>query len=294
MPPFLLRCLYILPLLGLWACVTDDVDPVAQATIQNAIDIKAYIKTRADSSSFISSNSGLYYSIPTRIAGSKSPAVLDEVGYLRLVYNLKGTLLDSTYATKPAYAPFGIGYISPYGLDEALAYMRVGEKATVLLPSALAYGSASLTGLPAYSAVRFDIKLVSSRTESQQISNYIATKKLTVTDSSSTGLKIIKTTPNPMSNAVVTGQSVKVNYSGSLLNSTSPFDSGTFTIILGTTSVIAGFEEGVRKLKVGEKATILIPSAIGYGSKGTVNSSNQYVVPPYTPMVFTIEIVSAQ
>jgi FKBP-type peptidyl-prolyl cis-trans isomerase len=291
MSSFLLRFGLALPLLGLWACSSTTPDPVSTAGADNAVAIKTYLSTRPALAGIKTSNSGLYYLIRTPIPTAKSPGLGEEVSFNFKSYNLQDVLVDST--TVPVYYPFGLSLLL-FGLEEGLSYMHEGEKATLIMPSELAYGSRASTNLPAYSPVRFEVTLLRSLTEGQQITRYLRDNKLTLTDSTATGLRIIKTLSNPAGNAVVTGQTVNVRYSGTLLRDPKVFDSGTFTLVLGTTSVIAGFEEAVRKLRVGEKATVIIPSAIGYGTKGSVNGNNQYVVTPYAPMVFTLEVVSAQ
>jgi FKBP-type peptidyl-prolyl cis-trans isomerase len=64
------------------------------------------------------------------------------------------------------------------------------------------------------------------------------------------------------------------------------FDSGTFTFVAGTGGVIAGFDEGILKMRVGEKAALIIPSKIGYGANG-----NPPTIPPNSPLYFEIEVV---
>jgi FKBP-type peptidyl-prolyl cis-trans isomerase len=64
------------------------------------------------------------------------------------------------------------------------------------------------------------------------------------------------------------------------------FDSGSFSVVIGSNSTIAGFSEGISKLKKGEKAKIILPSTIGYGSKGSGS------IPPFTPLIFDIEILT--
>ncbi|EIM73717.1 FKBP-type peptidylprolyl isomerase [Nitritalea halalkaliphila LW7] len=55
---------------------------------------------------------------------------------------------------------------------------------------------------------------------------------------------------------------------------------------LGINRLIPGFEWGVEQMRVGDKAFVLIPSIFGYGRSG------QGSIPPNTPLVFEIEMVS--
>ena len=91
--------------------------------------------------------------------------------------------------------------------------------------------------------------------------------------------------PQPM-------QNVTVHYTGKLLDGT-VFDSSVkrgepITFMLGARQVIPGWEVAISKMHVGEKATVLIPSDFAYGERGT------YGIPPFSPLVFDIEILSVK
>ena len=49
--------------------------------------------------------------------------------------------------------------------------------------------------------------------------------------------------------------------------------------------MIPGFIEGIEKLKFGEKATIFIPSNLGYGAQGVGP------IPPNANIIFEIELL---
>jgi FKBP-type peptidyl-prolyl cis-trans isomerase len=125
-------------------------------------------------------------------------------------------------------------------------------------------------------------------TEEEQIESYIKNKKLTVTEKTTSGLRYILTKPNASGASLKTGQLVTVKYAGRLLSDKS-FDSGTFSFNLGIGQVVAGFDEGIAKMKVGESATLIFPSSLGYGSRGAGSA-----IPGYSPLVFEIEVVSAK
>ena len=79
---------------------------------------------------------------------------------------------------------------------------------------------------------------------------------------------------------------VVVNYTGTLENG-SIFDSSLkpgrdpFTFTLGVGSVIKGWDQGVKGMKVGGKRKLVIPPELGYGDKGAGN-----VIPPNTTLYF--------
>lgn len=84
-------------------------------------------------------------------------------------------------------------------------------------------------------------------------------------------------------------QTVKVHYTGKLLDGTkfdSSIDRGEpIEVTLGAGQVIPGWEAALSNMSVGEKATVIIPSAMAYGERGTQG------IPPFSPLVFDMEVV---
>ena len=62
-----------------------------------------------------------------------------------------------------------------------------------------------------------------------------------------------------------------------------------FSFKLGVGQVIAGWDQGVVGMKVGGKRTLIIPSALGYGSTGAGSA-----IPPNAALVFEVELLSVQ
>lgn len=204
-------------------------------------------------------------------------------------------LVDSAFAVTPTFIPLFAGALKA-GLEEGLRRMREGEKATLLMPSILAFGdvvSADKT-VPPNSPVRFDVTLRRVRTEAQQINEYIAANKLVVTETTTSGLRFIKTKANPAGDSIVNGKTITLNIAGKLLRATAGFVGGSETKMAGTTKYIAGIEEGLAKLRAGEKATIIFPSSLGYESVGLSSQDKKYVVPPYSPLRYDLEVVSVK
>jgi FKBP-type peptidyl-prolyl cis-trans isomerase len=56
---------------------------------------------------------------------------------------------------------------------------------------------------------------------------------------------------------------------------------------LGAGKVIKGWDEGIAKLRVGDKAMLIIPPQLGYGAKGAGNGE----IPPNATLIFIVELV---
>ena len=103
----------------------------------------------------------------------------------------------------------------------------------------------------------------------------------------------------------VAGDTVQVNYTGSLaatgdvfdtsikeiaeqnniFNPMRPYEPAKFAI--GVRQVIPGWDEGLLLLPKGTKAKLIIPSELGYGERG----DGRGVIPPFAPLVFDIELI---
>jgi FKBP-type peptidyl-prolyl cis-trans isomerase len=89
------------------------------------------------------------------------------------------------------------------------------------------------------------------------------------------------------------GRTVSVHYSGSLENG-QVFDSSykrkqPIDFPLGQGHVIEGWDEGIALLQVGDKARFVIPSHLGYGSRGAGG-----VIPPDATLIFDVELMDVK
>ena len=91
---------------------------------------------------------------------------------------------------------------------------------------------------------------------------------------------------------VAVGRQVSIHYTGRLLDGTQ-FDSSVggdpLSYVVGQMSLIRGWEEGVMGQPEGTQLQLIIPSAMAYGSQGAGQ-----MIPPYSPLVFDLEIVSVK
>src|SRR3954470_14279730 len=94
------------------------------------------------------------------------------------------------------------------------------------------------------------------------------------------------------------GNTLTVNYTGWLFDPSKPdnkglqFDSSVggdpFLFILGTQSVISGWDKGLVGMKVGGIRRLVIPPSLAYGS------IRNHSIPAYSTLVFEIELVAVQ
>lgn len=139
--------------------------------------------------------------------------------------------------------------------------------------------------------------------EAGKINNYIQAKSLKP-EATASGLKYVITKQGSGQKANP-GDTVQVNYTGMFVTgSNKVFDtsypdvakkSGTYNpmrpyapikVAVGGMGSIAGFDEALRMLPKGSKATVILPSNLAYGEQG-----NQ-AIPPFTPLIFDLEIMN--
>jgi len=137
--------------------------------------------------------------------------------------------------------------------------------------------------------------------EPAKIKQYIDSKKLNVNKTDS-GLYYIINQKGSGPNIAV-GDTAVINYTGSLLSG-KVFDSSIkevavkaklgslgqrqfvpIHIVVGMRRVIQGWDEGLLLLNKGAKATLIIPSKLGYGPQGAGP------IAPFTPIAFDVEVV---
>ena len=83
-----------------------------------------------------------------------------------------------------------------------------------------------------------------------------------------------------------------MHYTGTLAADGSQFDSSRdrgspFKFTLGVGQVIQGWDKGVAKMSLGERANLHIPSELGYGAQGAGGA-----IPPNADLVFDVQLLA--
>ncbi|GGH17875.1 FKBP-type peptidyl-prolyl cis-trans isomerase [Mucilaginibacter phyllosphaerae] len=144
---------------------------------------------------------------------------------------------------------------------------------------------------------------VIKKQEPAKIKKFIEDKKL-ATKTTASGLQYVITKPGAGANATV-GDTAVVNYIGKTLNdklfdtsikeeamkSTKDFDPRRryepIKVVVGQGAVIKGWDEGLQLLNKGAKATLVIPSNLGWGEQGAPPK-----IGSFAPVTFDVEMVN--
>ena len=222
-------------------------------------------------------------------------------------------LYNSVQAGRPGETEKGKPFDTE-GFTEGLNTMKTGDEITIIVPSKLAFKDQGRQGMiEPYSTLIYWIKLNSFQSKAQHekelakkkaeaekeemslmskeketIANYLKANNITVAPTES-GLYYIETGAGT-GEQPVDGDKVKVHYHGTLLDGTK-FDSSydrdaPYEFTLGKGQVIKGWDLGIAMMKVGGKATLIVPSDIAYGARARGG-----VIHAYAPLKFDVELI---
>ena len=290
---------------------------------EERIRIEAYLKLSP--LQYEKQQSGIYYCNLDAGAGSK-PVNGDFVLFSYVGRLLNGKIFDTNYKdTAVAYEMYykGRNYTPLYtpllnpnyptrrlvvGLEEGLKLIREGDRASFIIPYSLGYGGLTMSGIPGYSPLLFDVKLervISDPVayETEVLANYISENYPELAPTVD-GIYYISQQEGE-GDAVTDNQAVSVNYSAYFLNGFCFFttvksvaelngiysSSNTYEplkMTVGSSSIIKGLSYTVKYMKKGGKARVIVPSASAFGEYGN------NIVTPYTPIVLEVELVETE
>lgn len=238
---------------------------------------------------------GIYYKL--HYVGESGKKGGEEDFYEVIMINKFGeeVIYDSQLETGSGTVILSGGASSRY-----FSLLSEGDSATFILPG----GDLSLPGMPDSGSVEMNIKVVSifgmdelEQRESNRdadadevllIQRYCTKKSISYTPDS-VGVVVIESKPGT-GNKPQKGDTVEVYLKGELLNGrifddTKSYGGFSFTwgdegqVLPGIKRVLAGMQEG-------GTAKIILPSRLAFGQGGSVG-----IVPPQTPVVYTIELL---
>ncbi|MBI2270885.1 MAG: FKBP-type peptidyl-prolyl cis-trans isomerase [Bacteroidetes bacterium] len=169
-------------------------------------------------------------------------------------------------------------YMKTFGLKELPPYIKKGSMLTFYV---------KMHGVKTQQEILNDLSIK----EGKQRNEFLKQNNITA-EPTETGLYIIEKEAGN-GEIIKAGQMAKIKYTGKFLNG-NVFDASDmhegkpFELTVGKGQVIPGWDEALQKMKKGEKAMLVIPSSLGYGSQGF------QTIPPYSSLVFDIEVVDVK
>lgn len=206
--------------------------------------------------------------------------VVNKKGYKRV---FQSSLTNSTLAI----FQLGTGRMVK-GLDEGIQTMRIGEKATFIVPPNLGFGKEDSGIIPGNSTVYFDIELLNSVNPFFHPLN-----KDTIFGKN--GIKILPVLRKE-GKKISTEDVVLFDYVGYFIDSIGhpiifdkSIEHGTSAVLRpGSKGLFPGLGEGLTYLTNGEKAIIYVPSKLAFGSKG------KGIIPPNKALIYDVHIIQTQ
>jgi len=135
-------------------------DPAKKYEKEEKEEIRSFLNSN-DTQNYVQKPSGLYY-LEVLTGTGRTPVVHDTAYVIYTGMFLDGYVFYTNIGTSDTLIfPVAEGYLI-YGFDEGITYMKVGGKASLLIPSKLAYGaSGDNTGIiGGYTPLLFDVDLV--------------------------------------------------------------------------------------------------------------------------------------
>ncbi|WKN31891.1 FKBP-type peptidyl-prolyl cis-trans isomerase [Porifericola rhodea] len=259
-------------------------------------------------------NSGMYYQVLEKNTGGTPVEEEDVVSIRYVMKTLGGKFIDSlsmsTEADSAVIFQHVTGAIYPEGINWGVRLMNEGEKFRFYIPSYYGFKNYSYkTLIPSESILVVDVEVVDvlsasdmAAREDQGIKDYIAENELENVKKQSSGV-YYQVLEEGSGSVLKAGQSVEVQYKGYFPNG-EVFDESKsdtpLSFVVGYNNLIAGFDEGIKLMKKGEKGRIFIPSKHAYNQgtqviPGLIRKDflEKYQIrnmPPFQTLIFDVEV----
>jgi len=275
----------------------------------NEIDetnIQSYIKannlnmtkhTFDDSSSF-------YYQIIT--PGKGAPVKYSEI--VPLVYTIRS--LDGSFISTDTFAAshrYGAskqflgylerqrGYPDPLRIGVVELLKNRGGKIRLIIPSKLAYGRNGAGVIPGNASLDYTVNVLNEpgipAYEDISIQKHLQVNSLTGFTKTASGIYYKITTPGTGS-PVTLDSTLTIECTGKFFNGTVFQPNNPFSMELS--GAIKGWQEVVPLLKEGGAMRLILPSAVGYGQFGQMDSQGNVSIPPVSCLDFDLKITEVK
>ncbi|SDC53640.1 FKBP-type peptidyl-prolyl cis-trans isomerase [Pedobacter soli] len=256
--------------------------------------IQAYLKK--NNLSFEKDTSGYYYKVTTDGTGDVIKNS-DSVYYSYTFKTLSGQLLNQT--SNVMIPGTFLGYTDRFTINnvsyvfkpirEVLTKLKRGGKATLIMPSSMAFGKngISFLNIGSNENILVDLGIYTESKVHQidelEINNFLSANSLTAIKDPSRIRYII--TQQGTGDQVLASSTLSVNYTGRLLSGTIFDQTNGTAVSIELANAIKGW--GIlTNFKAGTKIRLFIPSDLGYGQLGNGT------IPGNAVLDFDIEIVS--
>lgn len=248
---------------------------------------------------FTKSNSGLYYKLYKVSKDTVKPKVKDWISMeYKLIVKSKGkdsTFIDSRKSKQGALRmqlPF-----SDYKGDiyEGMRMLAAGDSGEFIVNAdSLFRKTFKQSTRPKYidtnSVARFVIHMITvdspealKKKEMEGLSKFLADNKITVAPQPS-GLYYVEEIAGK-GIKIDTGCQVTYNVKISIVNGKQVFAQDTMKFVYGKRPDMPGFLEGIKMMKKGGKARLILPSQLAFGERGYRE------IPPYTSIIYDVQVV---
>lgn len=233
-------------------------------------------------------------------------------------FTVNDSITENTYDHMPVYGKVDTTLKDQYSFTDILPKMRVGDSAVIILSmdtlknkGYLPMGYNFLHG----TLKKGFFKILKRIKNEQELANDYKNEETTELQRETDALKqyldkknitAVKT-PNGVfvqihetgsGETIDSGKTVKVFYTGknlkgevfdSNVDSTHKKNHQPFEFQVGNQQVIAGWDEGLKLLKQGGKATLYIPAMMAYK-----NQMINKLIPPFSSLIFNVEVVEVK
>lgn len=134
------------------------------------------------------------------------------------------------------------------------------------------------------------IKVHDVYNESEKIQNYLQTNDLKRQSKALKDDLYIAYRQEGNGRSISTGDSIAIHFEGYLMNekmfNSTRIHDNPLKFVYGEKEIIKGWDIALKHLQEGDQVTLVMHSKFAYGEKG-----NRPVIPPFTPLIFDIEVL---